>query len=195
MASKYNYQPHPHVETRKERGPATTRNMHSRAKSTGSRIGRFNNMLGYRITKSVGTMWAAYVFFGLSLVSLPSVIQSGNLVLIVGWIAQTFLQLVLLPIIIVGQNIQAETSDARAIATYEDAGAILEESKEIQNHLVAQDAALSELIDKVAALEAKLLKSSAAAKSAAAKSAAASAAAKSSVSGAGAPSKSKKATD
>ena len=160
MASKYNYQPHPHVETRKERGPATTRNTHRPAQIKGSRVSRFNNMLGYRITKSIGTMWAAYIFFGLSLVSLPSVIQSGNLVLIVGWVAQTFLQLVLLPIIIVGQNIQAETSDARAIATYEDAGAILEESKEIQNHLDSQDAALSELIDKVAALEAKLLQAS-----------------------------------
>jgi hypothetical protein len=163
MATKYEYQPHPHVENRKQRGPATARNAHTGAKPT-SAVARFNNLLGYRITKSVGTMWAAYVFFGLSLVSLPSVIQSGNAVIIVGWVAQTFLQLVLLPIIIVGQNIQAESSDARAIATYEDAGAILEESKEIQNHLVAQDAALGELIDKVATLEAKLLASKGSAK-------------------------------
>ena len=161
MASNYKYQQHPHVENRKQRGPATSHNTRKGAKPTGSLIARFNNQLGFRITKSVGTMWAAYLFFGLSLVSLPSVIRSGDPVLIVGWVAQTFLQLVLLPIIIVGQNIQAESSDARAIATYEDAGAILEESKEIQNHLGAQDAALSELIDKVAALEAKLLKASA----------------------------------
>jgi len=161
MASKYNYQPHPHVENRKQRGPATTRNTHKSAKSGTSAVNKFNNLLGYRITKSVGTMWAAYAFFGLSLVSLPSIIRSGDPVLIVGWVAQTFLQLVLLPIIIVGQNIQAESSDARAIATYEDAGAILEESKEIQVHLEAQDGALNELIDKVAALEAKLLAASA----------------------------------
>ena len=160
MASKYQYRPHPHVENRKQRGPATTRNAHRAAKQDGSRISRFNNLIGYRITKSVGTMWAAYIFFALSLVSLPSVIKSGDPVLIVAWVAQTFLQLVLLPIIIVGQNIQAVSSDARAIATYEDAGAILEESKEIQNHLVSQDSALSELIDKVAALEAKLLAAS-----------------------------------
>ena len=157
MASKYQYQPHPHVENRKALGPATTRNAHRAAKNGGSRVTRFNNLIGFRITKSVGTMWAAYIFFALSLVSLPSVIKSGDPVLIVAWVAQTFLQLVLLPIIIVGQNIQAVSSDARAIATYEDAGAILEESKEIQNHLVSQDSALSELIDKVAALEAKLL--------------------------------------
>jgi prefoldin subunit 5 len=65
---------------------------------------------------------------------------------------------VLLPIIIVGQNIQAKSSDDRAIATYEDAGAILEESKEIQAHLGAQDEALSDLVSKIAALEKQIAK-------------------------------------
>ena len=94
-------------------------------------------------------MWAAYVFFGLSLVSLPAALSSGNEIVIVSWIAQTFLQLVLLPIIIVGQNIQAKASDERAIATYEDAGAILEEAKQIQQHLQAQDATIAELTAKL----------------------------------------------
>ena len=62
------------------------------------------------------------------------------------WIAQTFLQLVLLPIIIVGQNVQAAAADARAEATYEDAAAVLEEAKQIQAHLAAQDAALEKLL-------------------------------------------------
>jgi hypothetical protein len=103
-------------------------------------------------------MWAAYAFFGLTLVSLPAALGSGNVIVIVSWVAQTFLQLVLLPIIIVGQNIQAKSSDDRAIATYEDAGAILEESKEIQAHLGVQDEALSTLVDRVAALEAQIAK-------------------------------------
>lgn len=98
-------------------------------------------------------MWAAYAFFALTLVSLPAAIGSGNVIVIVSWVAQTFLQLVLLPIIIVGQNIQAAASDRRAIATYEDAGAILEEAKEIQLHLGDQDQALSNLIDRLEALE------------------------------------------
>lgn len=66
-------------------------------------------------------MWAAYAFFALTLVSLPSVISKGDPIQIVAWIAQTFLQLVLLPIIIVGQNIQAAAAEKRAILTYEDA--------------------------------------------------------------------------
>ena len=104
-----------------------------------------NNRIGLRITKSVGTMWAAYVFAALSLVSLPAAIASGNELVIVAWIAQTFLQLVLLPVIIVGQNIQAAAADARAIATYEDATAILEEAKQIQHHLEAQDQTLQRI--------------------------------------------------
>ena len=59
-------------------------------------------------------MWCAYVFAALALVSLPAAIISGSPIIIVGWIAQTFLQLVLLPVIIVGQNIQAAASDDRA---------------------------------------------------------------------------------
>jgi hypothetical protein len=59
-------------------------------------------------------MWCAYAFAILALISLPSAIRSGDSIIIISWIAQTFLQLVLLPIIIVGQNVQAAASDARA---------------------------------------------------------------------------------
>ena len=59
----------------------------------------------------------------------------------------------LLPIIIVGQNIQAQSADRRAIATYEDAGAILAEAIEIQAHLAAQDKQLSELVKRMDKLE------------------------------------------
>jgi hypothetical protein len=70
--------------------------------------------LGVSITRQVGTMAAAIIFTALSLVSLPSALASHNTIIIVGWAAQTFLQLVLLPIIIVGQNIQAKHSEAMA---------------------------------------------------------------------------------
>jgi hypothetical protein len=149
----YEYKQHPHIEARKAKGPAVSKRHQARKAELG-----LNERIGLAVTKRVGTMWAAYVFFGLSLVSLPAAISSGNEIVIVSWIAQTFLQLVLLPIIIVGQNIQAKSSDDRAIATYEDAGAILEESKEIQAHLGVQDEALSELVSKIAALEAQIAK-------------------------------------
>jgi hypothetical protein len=79
-----------------------------------SLMGRVNTRLAVSITKAVGSMWCAYAFALLALISLPAVLSTHNPLIIVAWIAQTFLQLVLLPIIIVGQNVQAAASDARA---------------------------------------------------------------------------------
>ena len=58
-------------------------------------------------------------------------------------------QLVLLSVILVGQNEQAEASEQRADATYRAAEAVLHEALQIQEHLVAQDLVLERLIDRV----------------------------------------------
>jgi hypothetical protein len=160
----YQYTQHPHVEKRKAKHPSKM-NADAAALAPGATKLTLNQRVGLAITKSVGTMWAAYAFFALSLVSLPAALMTGDTVIIIAWVAQTFLQLVLLPIIIVGQNLQAAKTEVRAIATYEDATAILEEAKEIQSHLTDQDKALSHLIDKMTALEAKLEAAQRAAKS------------------------------
>lgn len=73
-----------------------------------------NDALAERITNSVGSMWCAYAFAALALVSLPGALASHNAVVIVAWVAQTFLQLVLLPIIIVGQAVQQRRHDEHA---------------------------------------------------------------------------------
>jgi len=157
MASKYQREANPHAQLREQRGPATRANIRKQRAQEDSPARRFNNRLGLAITNRVGTMWAAYVFCALALVSLPGALASGNTVVIIGWVAQTFLQLVLLPIIIVGQNIQAKAADERAIATYNDADAILHDARQIQDHLDSQDQAISDLLNQVASLEAKLL--------------------------------------
>ena len=101
---------------------------------------RFNKKLAVTITKNVGTMTSAYLFCALSLLSLPAVLDAtgwighpfpgwlvkASLIGLVAWFAQTFLQLVLLPIIIVGQNVQAEASDARAAKTFADVETIVD---------------------------------------------------------------------
>jgi hypothetical protein len=79
---------------------------------------RINAAVGLRITVLVGTMWAAYVFAAIALISLPDNIHSTQLLIL--WISSSFLQLVLLPIIIVGQNLQSRAADARATKTLED---------------------------------------------------------------------------
>jgi hypothetical protein len=82
-------------------------------------VGRINTRVALGLTRLVGSMWCAYLFALLALISLPAAIISHDPIIIVAWIAQTFLQLVLLPIIIVGQNVQAAASDARAESDHE----------------------------------------------------------------------------
>jgi len=153
MTDIFEYVPHPHVEARKATGPPTVAAAVAQLHGPGP-IGRFNAKFGLKITVIVGTMWCAYLFTLLALVSAPSAFRTGNSLIIVAWIAQTFLQLVLLPIIIVGQNVQAAAADARAEATYKDAAAVLEEAKQIQAHLAAQDAEIGKIVAALSALHA-----------------------------------------
>lgn len=97
---------------------------------------RFNAWLAVRISRAVGSMWCAYAFALLALLSLPAVLTAAGfthffphwlvaagLIALVAWIAQTFLQLVLLSVIMVGQDVMGKASDARAGKTFEDAEA------------------------------------------------------------------------
>lgn len=137
----FKYVPHPHIENRKKKRPRPPRILSPEAGA----VPRFNRWLGVQITNAVGTMWCAYGFAVIALISLPQAIQGGTATLI-AWIAQTFLQLVLLSIIMVGQKVQGTASESRAIDTYKDAEALLAEVVEIQKHLLAQDAWLQQLI-------------------------------------------------
>ena len=132
----FEHEPHPRIAARRLTGPAKTADQRVKGKGP---IGRANARFGVLVTVAVGTMWCAYLFTLLALVSLPAALRSHNSLIMVAWIAQTFLQLVLLPIIIVGQNVQAAASDQRAEDTYRDAEAVLHEALQIQAHLRAQD--------------------------------------------------------
>jgi hypothetical protein len=138
----YEHIPHPHIKARHAVGPVRVADQHA----TGTAVSRFNTRAAIFITKIVGSMWCAYAFAALDLISLPSAIR-GGVATLVSWIAQTFLQLVLLSIIMVGQNVQADAADARSEATYHDASAALHELAQLQAHLGAQD----ELLTRVAA--------------------------------------------
>ena len=126
-----------HITRRRAAGPATVDGQYDR----GTRVARFNSALAVAITKGVGSMWCAYAFAALTLVGLPSAVQAG-VASTVQWIAQTFLQLVLLSIILVGQNVQAAAADKRALDTYTDAEQILHQVSQIHAHLMGQDTAL-----------------------------------------------------
>jgi hypothetical protein len=108
------------------------------------RENKFNDWLAIHITKVVGTMWCAYAFAILALISLPAAIKGGTATLI-SWIAQTFLQLVLLSIIMVGQNIAAKKSDRQLEQTYRDSEELLKISGAIQELLQKNTELTSEI--------------------------------------------------
>jgi uncharacterized membrane protein len=97
------------------------------------------------ITKIVGTMWCAIAFTILALISLPSAINGGTATTI-SWIAQTFLQLVLLSIIMVGQNLQSKHSELRADADYETN---LEAKKDIEMLMKRLDSIENDKLNKI----------------------------------------------
>jgi len=90
-----------------------------------SEVEGFNAKLALLITRGVGTMACAYLFAILALISLPDALKAGRPA-IISWIAQTFLQLVLLSIIMVGQTVQAKASDARAVKEFADTEVIVD---------------------------------------------------------------------
>ncbi len=139
VSSIYERSPHPHTQKVLSRqAPPPPRVDDERA--------GFNGKVGLAITSLVGTMVCGYVFAIIAFISLPSAITSHNLTIIIAWVSSNFLQLVLLPVIIVGQNLQAKATDKRAKQTYQDAEAVLHEAIEIQKHLAAQDAVLTTLV-------------------------------------------------
>ena len=101
----------------------------------GNPAARFNSWFSVKVTNGVGTMWCAYAFAALAFVSPFSAISSHNADTLVSWVSQTFLQLVLLSVIIVGQNVLASAADKRAEATDNDADAVLHEVVKLQEHL------------------------------------------------------------
>jgi hypothetical protein len=112
--------PNPRIEEHKKSGPHLTKDEH---------VG-FNGRLAVIITKLVGTMWCAYIFAAIASISLPAAIRGGTATL-VSWVAQTFLQLVLLSVIMVGQKVAAAASDKQALQTYEDTEALLRIQDEV----------------------------------------------------------------
>jgi hypothetical protein len=158
-AITFHHQHHPRAEARKKEGPAKVADVQP--------LG-FNGHVAVLLTNAVGTMICAYVFAFLAVLGFPglTVTLSGISYSSAGvtgqnyvqWISQTFIQLVMLSIIMVGQNILGAAADKRSTQTYQDAEAILHEAEQIQDHLKVQDDALNGMLDKLAKLQAAIVK-------------------------------------
>ena len=129
-----------------------------------SEVEGFNAKFAVIITSGVGTMACAYLFALLAFVSLPAILIQANvlkasevptfftkpgLILIVSWVAQTFLQLVLLSIILVGQRVQSAASDARSTKEFQDTEVILDRLD------TKTEGGLTDLLDAIKRLERK----------------------------------------
>ena len=136
----YQHIRHPRIASRLAEKPVKVADLLPR----GTAVSRFNTRVAILITKAVGSMWCAYAFALFDLISLPAAIRGGAPA-IVSWVAQTFLQLVLLSVIMVGQNVQGAAADKRAEATFHDASATLHEVAHLQGHLAAQDVLLTRI--------------------------------------------------
>ena len=147
MSVTFTHEPSEHIEARKKTGPPKTRNQY---------VG-FNGRIAVVITGAVGTMWCAYIFAILALLVVPDAIK-GGLLTFVQWVSQTFIQLVMLSVIMVGQSIMGLSADKRSEMTYKDAEATFHEAKQIQAHLHEQDVAINAVLDRLEKLEAQMIK-------------------------------------
>ena len=90
-------------------------------------------------------MWCAYIFAAIALISLPKALQSGDSIVIVSWVAQTFLQLVLLSIIMVGQKVQSASVEEKINETHAASLAEFELAKEARGFAQSEIAQMHEL--------------------------------------------------
>jgi hypothetical protein len=115
------------------------------------KVNGFNAKFAVFITSLVGSMWCAYIFAALALWGLPNAIKTGGMGF-VPWLAQTFLQLVLLSVIMVGQSVQSTAAESRAIKTFEDTELIVDRLD------TETEGGIKEIIDRIDKLEKNLYK-------------------------------------
>ena len=153
MASiDFAHHPHPHTEQRKLKAPPKVADEH---------IG-FNGRLGAAITRSVGTMWAVYValFIQVSWMALATLgiweFKRDPYPFAFLLFLSNIVQLLLMFVIMVGQQVLGAAADKRAVVTYQDAEAILHECLQMQEHLHAQDKAIDRIIVHMEVLNKKM---------------------------------------
>jgi hypothetical protein len=101
----------------------------------------FNTRFAVGLTQRVGTMWTAYTFAVLAIIGLFAIlgVLTPVVALLVAWVSQTFIQLVLLPIIMVGQNVLGRKSELQADEQFNTTQKSYHDIEQIMQHLSAQD--------------------------------------------------------
>lgn len=100
-------------------------------KAARRKVNRVNDWLALHITAIVGTMWCFYVFNGLALTSAPAAIATHSPTAIINWVSSNWIQLILLPALMVGQNLAAQRTEAAILDTHRLAVAEHEQTRTV----------------------------------------------------------------
>lgn len=108
----------------------------------------FNQRLAVALTKSVGSMWTAYIFTALAFVGLFGLLGWLNpfTFLLATWLSQQFLQLVFLPVLAVGQSVLSKHQELQADEMFATTQKSFHDVEEIMKHLDAQDKVILEIL-------------------------------------------------
>ena len=143
--SLHEHVPHPHIAHRREHGPVKVADV----RPHGNPVSRFNTRAAVVVTRVVGTMYCAYAFCLLAFYGLPAAIHGGAP--FVQWASSQFIQLVLLPVILVGSAVLAEASDRMAKRQFDDVEALLHGQDQQAQHLAAQDDKILAILERIEA--------------------------------------------
>ena len=136
------YTPHPHQ-------PRNVNKLHKEQLEAAE----FNARIAVGLTKRVGTMWTAYSFAVLAVIGLFAILGllSPIVALLVAWLSQTFIQLVLLPIIMVGQNVLGHHAELLAEEQFNTTQKTYADIESIMKHLDDQDASILNIVERLEA--------------------------------------------
>jgi uncharacterized membrane protein len=101
----------------------------------------WNTKIAISLTNLVGSMWTAYLFAGIAFIGLLAILGvfSSGIVILVSWVSQTLIQLVLLPVIMVGQNVLGRKAELQSDEQFRTTMSTYHDIEQIMQHLSAQD--------------------------------------------------------
>jgi uncharacterized membrane protein len=101
----------------------------------------FNQKIAILLTKGVGTMVCAYIFAVLAIIGFPGLVNA-QISQWVQWTSQTFIQLTMLSVIMVGQSVLGRKQELQADEQFNTTVSTYHDIEQMMQHLSAQDAEL-----------------------------------------------------
>lgn len=133
MSKLYEHKEHQHIP----------KNINAEHKAEQQASG-INQRIAIALTKAVGTMTCAYCFTLLAIAGFPYLLGPG-VSQYVQWISQTFIQLTMLSVIMVGQAILGRKAELQADEAFSTTQKSFADIEQIVKHLDVQDSKIIEI--------------------------------------------------